>query len=149
MTITPASITFQEYLTYNDATDARYELLRGKLVNLNPPTVKHLLIAKFLERTLDDEINRLNLPLVALREAGVQTEFDSSRLPDVVVVTQQQVEELLNQSAVFRVPSLLAIEIVSKSTKKQDYEDKKLEYANKGISEYWIVDPLEKKITIF
>jgi Uma2 family endonuclease len=149
MTQTAEKLSFEKYLTYDDGTDNRYELVRGKLILMNPPTVRHLLIAKFIERLLDDEINRLERPWVALREAGVQTESDSSRLPDVCVVTQQQVAELMDQSAVFRVPAQLAVEIVSPSSVKRDYEEKPLEYANKGIREYWIVDPIESKVTVF
>lgn len=149
MTQTPVKLTFEDYLTYDDGTDNRYELVRGKLILMNPPTVRHLLIAKFIERLLDDEINRLSRPWIALREAGVQTESDSARLPDVCVVTQQQVAELMDQSAVFRVPAQLAVEIVSPSSVKRDYEEKPLEYANKGIREYWIVDPIESKVTVF
>jgi Uma2 family endonuclease len=149
MTQTTEKLSFEDYLTYNDGTDNRYELVRGKLILMNPPTVRHLLIAKFIERLLDDEINHLAYPWVALREAGVQTESDSSRLPDVCVVTQQQVAELMEQSAVFRVPAQLAVEIVSPSSVKRDYEEKPLEYANKGIREYWVVDPIESKVTVF
>jgi len=140
--------SFEEYLTYDEGTDNRYELVRGRLVLVTPPTVIHLLIAKFIERILDAEITRLKLPLVALREAGLQTEFDSSRLPDVCVVTEQEVSELMNKPAVFRVPARLAVEVVSPSSVKRDYEEKLLEYANKGIQEYWIVDPIESRVTV-
>jgi Uma2 family endonuclease len=149
MTQTTEKLTFEGYLIYDDGTDNRYELERGKLILMNPPTVRHLLIAKFIERLLDSEINRLAHPWVALREAGVQTELDSSRLPDVCVMTQQQVAELMEQSAVFRVPAQLAVEIVSPSSVERDYKKKPLEYANKGIGEYWIVDPIESKVTVF
>lgn len=140
--------SFEEYLTYDQGTDNRYELVRGRLVLMTPPTVIHLLIAKFIERVLDAEISRLSLPLVVFREAGVQTEFDSSRLPDVCVVTEQEVSELMNKPAVFREPSRLAVEVVSPSSVKRDYEEKLLEYANKGIPEYWIVDPIKNRVTV-
>ncbi len=55
----------------------------------------------------------------------------------------------MEHSAVFRVPAQLAVEIVSPSSVKRDYEQKPLEYANKGIREYWIVDPIESKVTVF
>lgn len=148
MTQTPVKLTFDEYLNYDDGTNDRYELVRGKLLFMTPPTVRHLLIAKFIERILDAEISRLKLQLVALREAGVQTEFDSSRLPDVCVVTEEQVSELMDKPAVFRVPARLAVEVVSPSSVKRDYEEKSLEYANKGIPEYWIVDPIENQVSV-
>lgn len=145
---TTKRLTFEEYLAYDDGTDNRYELVRGRLVLMTPPTVRHLLIAKFIERVLDAEFNRLKLPLVALREAGVQTEVDSSRLPDVCVVTTSQVAELMEQPAVFRVPARLAVEVVSPSSVKRDYQEKPPEYANKGIPEYWIVDPITLRVTV-
>ncbi|MGK7872084.1 MAG: Uma2 family endonuclease, partial [Xenococcaceae cyanobacterium] len=45
-------------------------------------------------------------------------------------------------------PVRLAVEVVSSSSIKRDYEEKPLEYANKGIPEYWIVDPIENKVTV-
>ncbi len=149
MVTTSVKFSYEDYLNYNDDTDNRYELVRGRLNKLTPPSVRHLLIAKFIERKLDDLINRLDLPLVALREAGVQTERDSARLPDVCVVTSKEVEELFHRSAIFRLPVKLAVEIVSPSSKKTNYQEKPLEYANKGINEYWIVDPQLEKVVIF
>jgi Uma2 family endonuclease len=90
----------------------------------------------------------LGLPLETFREAGQQTEYDSSRLVDVCVVTLEQANTLVNQSAVFQSPSVLAVEIVSPSSIQRDYEKKPLEYANKGVPEYWIVDPLQEQVTI-
>ncbi|KAF3886519.1 MULTISPECIES: Uma2 family endonuclease [Nostocales] len=142
-------LKFEEYLAYDDGTNNRYELLRGRLLLMTPPTVRHLLIAKLIERILDAEISRLKLALVTLREAGVQTEVDSVRLADVCVVTEEEAVELMDRTAVFRVPARLAVEIVSPSSVKRDYEEKPPEYANKGIPEYWIVDPMKTSVTVF
>lgn len=117
-------LKFEEYLAYDDGTNNRYELLRGRLLLMTPPTVRHLLIAKLIERILDAEISRLKLALVTLREAGVQTEVDSVRLADVCVVTEEEAVELMDRTAVFRVPARLAVEIVSPSSVKRDYEEK-------------------------
>ena len=46
------------------------------------------------------------------------------------------------------IPPLLAIEIVSPDSIQRDYRYKRSEYAAVGIAEYWIVDPLEQKITV-
>jgi Uma2 family endonuclease len=45
-------------------------------------------------------------------------------------------------------PPLLVVEVVSESTKSADYRAKYSEYSVLGIPEYWIVDPLEAKVTI-
>ncbi|NEP11668.1 MAG: Uma2 family endonuclease [Symploca sp. SIO1A3] len=45
-------------------------------------------------------------------------------------------------------PPLLVVEVVSESTQSADYRAKYSEYSVLEIPEYWIVDPLESKITI-
>jgi Uma2 family endonuclease len=145
---TTALLTFEEYLAYDDGTDHRYELADGRLERMHPPTVAHLLIARFLEQALEAEIKRLGLPWLALREAGVRTGPRKSRLMDVCVVTQQQARELQDESAIFQTAPLLAIEVVSPESVKRDYRYKRSEYAALEIPEYWIVDPLTRKISL-
>lgn len=141
MVTTGKKITFEQYLNDGDRPDQRYELVRGELVLMTPPIVLHLLIAKFLERMFDAEISRLNLPWIALKEAGQRTEIDSSRLPDLCIVPMEAAEALRYSPAVFQLPALLVAEIVSPSSIKDDYEDKLKEYQSIGVAEYWIVDP--------
>lgn len=45
-------------------------------------------------------------------------------------------------------PPLLVVEIVSPNQEKRDYRYKCSEYAARGISEYWIVDPIQHKVTV-
>ncbi|WP_017655915.1 Uma2 family endonuclease [Fortiea contorta] len=150
MVTTPAvtSITFEEYLTYDDGTGFNYELVDGRLELMNPPTIEHFLITKLLEQLLDTEIQRCSLPWLCLREAGVRTGRNKSRLTDLCVVTLAQARELKNVSAVFQSPPLLVIEVVSPESVKRDYRYKRSEYAALEIPEYWIVDPLVNKISV-
>ncbi|MGI8500644.1 MAG: Uma2 family endonuclease [Hassallia sp.] len=64
-----------------------------------------------------------------------------------------QWRELRNREAVIELnepPPLLVVEVVSESTKTVDYRAKRVEYNNiLNIPEYWIVDLLSKKVTIF
>lgn len=149
MVTTPAtSLTFEEYLTYDDGTGFHYELVDGRVELINPPTIQHFLIAKFLEQVLDAEMKRLGLLWLCLRETGVRTGRNKSRLTDLCVVTQEQARELMNSSAVFQSPPLLIIEVVSPESIKRDYRYKRSEYAALEVPEYWIVDPLEAKISV-
>ncbi len=145
ITTTQPRLTFEQYLNYDDATHNRYELVRGQLQLMNPPTLLHIKIAKFLERQFDREIERLGYFWEAFREVGQQTEDDSSRLPDVLVVPLELAETLMNLSAVLQFPSLLVVEIVSPSSKTDDYKQKLAEYQALGIPEYWIVNAESKK----
>ncbi|MBN4005639.1 Uma2 family endonuclease [Nostoc sp. LPT] len=149
MVTTPVtSITFEEYLTYDDGNGFHYELVDGKLELMNPPTIEHFLIVDFLDTALKAEIKRCNSNWLTFRESGVRTGRNKSRLTDLCVVTVEQARELLNASAVFESPPLLIVEVVSPESVKRDYRYKRSEYAALEVPEYWIVDPLETKISV-
>jgi Uma2 family endonuclease len=153
--IQPLRLTFEEYLNYDDGTDTRYELVKGELVPMSLGTGKHGNVAKFLENTYDSEITRLALNWTAQRAVGIQSprgyRWDTCRIPDVTILTSEQWEAMGNREAVIRAhepPPKLVIEVVSPSTKTEDYRSKWVEYAALDIAEYWIVDLLEEIATI-
>lgn len=135
-------VSFEEYIDICVQSDERYELVRGNLHQMNPPTVLHYRITKFLEQVLDQEIENYLDPdeWETFREVGQRTEDDSSRLPDLAIVSRVEADKLLKQTAVFQSPSLLAVEVVSPSSASDDYEGKLKEYQALGIPEYWVVD---------
>ena len=148
MLTTSDLMTFEEYLAYDDGTANRYELVDGQLVQMNPPKVRHFLIADFLDSTFKSEAKRLGLPWLCFREAGVRTGWKKSRVTDVCVVTLDQARELLDESAVFQSAPQLVVEIVSPESVKRDYRYKRSEYAAIEIPEYWIVDPQTARVTV-
>ena len=147
-TTTTSLYSFEEYLEYDEDPDNRYELVDGKLELMNPPTFRHILIAKFLERELDREINRLQLPWLAIREGGIRTGWRKSRIADVYVVEKEQIMSSLDESGVLSTPPLLVLEVVSPESVKRDYRYKRSEYAAVGINEYWVVDPMQQQVTV-
>lgn len=140
--------SFEEYLAYDDGTDNRYELVDGKLELMNPPTFRHLLIADFLQDNFKVEIRRVGLPWLCFREAGIRTGWRKSRLSDLYIVPVEQVRDFLDRSAVTEIPPLLAVEVVSPESVNRDYRYKRSEYAALEIPEYWIVDPIDSKVTV-
>jgi Uma2 family endonuclease len=142
------NLSFEEYLNYDDGLGLKYELVDRQLEIINPPKIEHFLIVNFLDTTLTAEIKRLTLCWLCFRETGVRTGRNKSRLSDLSVVTLEDAKELQNASAVFQSPPLLIVEVVSPESVKRDYRYKRSEYAALGVSEYWIVDPLESKISV-
>lgn len=144
-------LTFEDYLNHQTddaASDVRYEFVDGELIPMNPPKIEHFLIAQFLSDYLRQVIGQSNLPWMVFAEIGVRTGFRRSRVVDLCVVQREQVQELAGRSAVFETPPLLVIEIVSLDSIGRDYRYKRSEYATAGIPEYWIVDPLDNRLTI-
>ena len=67
--------------------------------------------------------------------------------PDIMIICD--LEEKLNENDYYMgVPSLV-VEIESESTRRRDYVKKLDVYMSCGVQEYWIVNPLNKSITIY
>ncbi|MDJ0591952.1 MAG: Uma2 family endonuclease [Pleurocapsa sp. MO_226.B13] len=148
-TTTPKTLySFEEYLQWDLDPDNRYELVDGKLELMNPPTFRHILICDFIRDAFKAEINRLQLPWLAMREGGIRTGWRKSRIADIYVVEKEQIIDSLDESGVLETAPLLVVEVVSPESIKRDYRYKRSEYAALGINEYWIVDPLEQQVTI-
>lgn len=141
MNIAAKKLSFADYLNFCETSQEPYELIRGELQLMTPPTWIHFLIAKFLERTFENEIDQIGQPWIVVQGAGQQTTDDTSRLPDVAIVPFDAISNSLDQTAVLTIAALLVVEVVSDSTALQDYREKVTEYQTKGIREYWIADP--------
>lgn len=157
MTTITNRLTFAEYLKYTDGTDRRYELVNGELIPMSLGTGQHGAIVKFIERILETEIANLDCDWVVLPGLiGVRSpkggRWDTCRIPDISIIPNEQWRTLQNREAVIELnetPPLLVVEVVSESTKTVDYRAKRTEYSVLDIPEYWIVDPLLAKVTIF
>ena len=141
-------LSFNDYLSYDDETDNNYELEDGHLLLMNPPTIRHALIIRFLYKLLEREIEKLDAPWITLQNIGVRTSLKRSRIPDLVVVDFEQIQEKLETSAVIDSPPILVVEIVGPESRIRDYRYKRSEYSVMGIPEYWIIDPDAKKVTV-
>lgn len=156
MSIATQKLTFEEYLAYDDGTDTRYELVDGELVPMSLGTGRHGAIIRFVVRQFEDAVMQSGQPWVALPAlVGVRSprgrNWDTSRIPDVTVLTAAQWEAMSDREAVINLnepPPLLVVEVVSPSTKTDDYRSKRAEYGLLEIPEYWIADPIEEKIIL-
>ena len=150
MTVTNLTkkLTFEEYLNYDDGTENRYEFVDGEVLLMNPPIGLHSLIIRLISKIFEAEIERLALDWLTLSDIGVRTAFNRSRIPDLSVVTREQIEPYIDVSAVLETPPQLVIEVVSPESVNRDYRFKRSEYAAAGVPEYWIIDPAENKVTI-
>jgi Uma2 family endonuclease len=156
MTITTQKFTFEEYLIHEDGTDTRYELVDGELIPISLGTGKHGGIIEFLHEQFRDQIRQRDLPWTCKQmTVGIRSprgrSWDTSRIPDVTVLSLAQWEAMADREAIINFnepPPFLVVEVVSPSTKTDDYRSKRSEYGLLGIAEYWIVDPISQKVTL-
>ena len=154
MVIAPQIISLEDYFNYEDETENRYELENGELLTMPPESDLNLRIASFLFAYFAIQ----GIPSYRLRigtEIVVTGSKATVRLPDLMVLSEELVIALQSASrstiTMDMPPPQLVIEVVSpgKKNRDRDYRYKRSQYQARGISEYWIVDPIEQKITIF
>jgi Uma2 family endonuclease len=155
---TARKMSLEEYLNYDDGTDARYELVDGVLVEMSLGTGKHSGIIRRLNKAFEREAENMGLAWAALPAlVGVETKVtgkkDHARIPDVTVLPEAQwnVIEARSGSAVIRLHEaapILVAEVISPSTKSTDLGQKRSEYADRGINEYWLIDPVKKVVLV-
>ncbi len=91
--------TFTEYLNYQDSTDNKYELFNGELIPMPPASGFHALILAFLYDYLIAEIKRLNLTWKVMpATVGIRTDKAKSRIPDLMILTAEQCQEIRNMT---------------------------------------------------
>ncbi|NJN29443.1 MAG: Uma2 family endonuclease, partial [Synechococcales cyanobacterium RM1_1_8] len=134
-----ACLSLEDYLNYDDGTDARYELVDGALVAMGSESDLNNRIALFLLMALARFV-----PLGQLRnKTEVETPLGraSSRYPDLLVLSELGAETIAGEkrSLVRRsMPApLLVVEVVSpgepgEPNYDRDYIEKRLEYGGVG-----------------
>lgn len=154
-TTTNRTMTLEEYLDYDDGTDTRYELVDGILVDMGAESDINVVIGSLLFSVFFQFA-----PYYCLRrgtEIAVAGEAANTRYPDFMVVTEAGAKALAGKKRSLinsEMPApVLVVEVVSSSDTNQqsrdrDYVDKRQEYAQRGIPEYWIIDPVEAVIFV-
>jgi Uma2 family endonuclease len=151
MTVTIQKMTLAEFLAYDDGTDNLYELENGELISMPAESDINQRIASFLFAFFLG----LGIPSYRLRigmEIAVSGSKISVRIPDLVLLSEELAIEMQGATRSIILmdmpPPLLVVEVVSPNQEKRDYRYKRSEYAARGIAEYWIVDPLQQRVTI-
>jgi Uma2 family endonuclease len=145
-------ITFEEFLEFDDGTDFMYELENGELIQMPSESEINQRIASFLFAYF----LQLGIPYYRLRmksEIAVNSRMVGVRVPDLVIFSEElaAVMQGAKRSLVMLdmpAPELV-VELVSPSQESRDYRYKRSEYAARGILEYWVIDAIAQKVTIF
>jgi Uma2 family endonuclease len=146
----PRFLSFEEYLSYDDGTDNLYELFNGELIEVPPESGLNVEIVNFLFSSLFSIVGHRRL-----RGHGLELEVrgePKNRYPDLTILQPEHVQ-LLKQRNTIRLsmaPPLLVVEVVSPGElqRDRDYIAKRMQYQDRGIPEYWIIDPQQETILV-
>ncbi len=129
-------------------TNRMAELVDGRLEVLPIPTWLHQLIVRFFIQAIEEHILAECAGGIVLFAPLPSRLFPGTiREPDVLYVAP---EHLPDPSVEYPEKLDLVVEVVSKGeeARRRDYEHKRIDYARAGISEYWIVDPEDRVVTV-
>ncbi len=140
----PGEWTEDEYLWLTDRTNHLVEFCEGRIEVLPMPTDFHQGIVGWLYEHLVAYF-RPRGGKVRLAPLRVRLFSGRFREPDLVVLASADDPRRENR---YWHGADLVVEIVSPDDPKRDLVTKREEYAQAGISEYWIVDPRTESITV-
>jgi len=149
---TTRRITYAEYEQLVESSDQRYELIDGEVYLLAAPSYQHQIVVneiagRFYLYFKDKPCQSLTSPF-DVRLFGFATKFEEDPnvvQPDIVVICDK---DNVRDNKYHGVPTLI-VEVLSPSTKGKDLATKLQLYLKSGVSEYWVVDPDERRIIYY
>ena len=133
-----------DYLWLTDRCNRLVEFADGCIEELPVPTDSHQSVLLFLYRLFDQRIRpEGGLALVAPLRLRIRE--GRYREPDLMLL--RDATDPRRQDRYWLGADLVA-EVVSPDDPERDYREKRVDYAEAGIPEYWIVDPRDPAITI-
>jgi Uma2 family endonuclease len=142
----PQKLTYRDYLLFPE-DGRRHEIIEGEHCVSAAPTSKHQIVLGRLHRALgvftdDRELGEVLSPPMAV----VLSEFDIVE-PDLVFVSRERLL-LIDEARLNGAPDL-AVEVLSPSTRGRDLSNKLRLYERAGVTEYWVLDPVEDSVEVY
>ena len=141
--------SFEEYLSaeVSDLPEGLYEYWDGELVPVMSESLGNDTIALFIQLRLI----AIGVPFQLIRPHNCEIEVigrPRTRLPDLTIMDEIHLTLLDRRLTITRKmpPPNLVVEVVSPGKENsdnyvRDYQDKRKQYAEIGIPEYWLIDP--------
>ncbi len=136
--------TEAQYLRLTNQTNNLIEFTDGTIEVLPMPTRSHQLIVRWLFLAFYAWLQPRN-GLVLFAPLRVQIRPGKQREPDIVLLLDAT--DPRNQEA-YWLGADLVVEVVSPDDPERDTHVKRSDYAEAGIPEYWIVNPIEEAVTV-
>ena len=133
----------EAYLWLTDRSRRLVEFTDGRIEELPWPTSTHQAALLFLYRLFHDHLRPRGVAMVsALRMRVREGKF---REPDLLMLRERSDPRCQDR---YWLGADLVAEVVSPDDPDRDLVEKRADYAEAGIPEYWIVDPRDETITV-
>jgi Uma2 family endonuclease len=138
--------TEEEYLELD--SNQLVEFSDGRIEVLPMPTISHQLLVGYLYEVLKAFVVDRRLGMVFFAGVRVRLRRGKYREPDVVFLSSERGDCM--EADLYLKSADLVMEVVSGSAedRRRDLQTKRQEYARAGLSEYWIIDPRERRFLV-
>lgn len=148
--VMPRKVSYQEFLAISENSEERYEYIDGEIYLLAAPKIFHQkILGKMYLIFCNWFQGKKCQPMLAPCDITLKRSKENINVvqPDLMVICD--LEEQLNEKDYYMGVPALVVEIISESTRGKDFIKKLDLYMSTGISEYWIVNPLSREVSVF
>ena len=126
----------------------RAELIDGKIYYMAPPNTQHQRLVHLFDREIGSYIqsHKGECEVFPAPFSVFLNENDKNYVePDISVICNKN---KITDKGCNGAPDWV-VEIVSPSSKRMDYFIKLFKYRTAGVREYWIIDPIKQRVTVY
>jgi Uma2 family endonuclease len=137
-------LTVEQFFSFV-ADGQKADLIDGVIYMASPDSLRANELTLFLSWLFHGFIEARGIggKVVVSRYAFRLGEFSAPE-PDVAYVRPERVD-LIKEGGMRGGPDI-AVEVVSRESRQRDYEIKRRLYEEAGVPEYWIIDPIQKRV---
>ena len=126
----------------------RAELIDGQIYYMAPPNTRHQRMLNYINTEINMYIRKNNgeCEVFPAPFAVFLNDDDMNYVePDISVICDKN---KISDKGCHGAPDWV-IEIISPSSRAMDYFTKLFQYQKSGVREYWIVDPIKQRVTVY
>jgi Uma2 family endonuclease len=125
----------------------RYELYDGEVYMVPAPIPRHQRVVRHILVALHEYATAHGGEVLDSPIDVVFSEYDVLQ-PDLLFFTASR-QHFIQPDQAIRVPPDLAVEVLSPATAHHDRGRKLATYDRYGVAEYWIVDPVSRRVDVY
>lgn len=144
------TVTQVQQLFPESLDDTRHELIDGELFVSTQPSWQHQRTGYNIARALDSWGMAAEAGMTVVAPGVVFSEHEAVA-PDVVWISRQRLDQVLDPNGRLRAAPDLVVEVLSPGIRniQRDREAKLEVYSRRGVREYWIVDWQARTADVF
>jgi prevent-host-death family protein len=148
--VTTENSSYEEFLELVEGSDDHLEYIDGQIYWLASPKASHQQILGELHYIFYNWFRGKKCqPMFAPFDITLKRAQEAINVvqPDLMVICD--LEENLNEQGYYMGVPTLVLKIISESTRSKDFIKKLDLYMSTGVTEYWIVNPLNHEVSIY